>query len=126
METKLMDKLKQWFEHFNGRLIYAVAMLGSAVSLTLLPNAQSQSGVIGFIENFWDIQRMPLALVFAFCGLWVFFRKPIGIWYIVATAPMAFYIFATFLYIFQTPTNMTVLFFYMALYLRILMDTSKP
>ena len=124
-----MNRLKQLWERIekvNGRLIYALAMLGSAASLTALPNNLATAGVIGFVEDVWGIDRLPLAAVFALSAAWVFVRRPIGLAYIISTAPMLFYIFATFLYALQTPLNMTVVFFYGALYLRILMDVSKP
>jgi hypothetical protein len=119
-------KILTSIEKLNGRLIYGIAMLGAAFSLTVLPNNLTTTGVIGFIETFWGIQRLPLAAVFLISGLFVFFRRPAGILYVLATSPMLFYIAATFFYVFHTPTNMTVFFFYLALYVRILMDVSKP
>ena len=122
-------KIKPLFDrlaNLNGRLIYAIAMIGSAISLTILPNALTTTAVIGFIEGVWGIQRLPLAGVFFASGVFVFLRRPMGVLYVLSTTPMLFYILATFLYVFNTPTNLTVVFFYLALYIRILMDVTKP
>lgn len=104
-----MDKLKERYKQFNGREIAAFTFILIALSLTVGPYHDSQTGFTAYFENKLHIARVAWAGVLVAAAVFLVWKRPKGLPFILAISPLVVDIFTLCAYTLDIQTALFLL-----------------